>query len=472
MKIIITEKQYKLLSEQRSDFAIDRQSNALLKTTGIRSKDDYNNVNQAIKKASHTDVDPHTLMTILQIGTTFIPFVGPFISAGIGLADAYQYYTEGDKKTAGITAAFSMLPFVGSIVSKIPGVKQLGAKGMALLASKLSKGGKNLTNAEIEIVKSLKANEQLIRKELSTASSTLGGLTENLNKLKPQYIERFGQKTYDDLLEKLLSKKISKEQFLQSLNSSKSASPKSANFVSKFGIKFSQNELDQIHQYTDFVKKLPKQLTRGVLNSIFPTIKVMTKNGPRSVSLKFITSKQAVKWWGKNFKDTYGAALDDEIYFLVDNIKKMSPGDLDQLFYHEFAHIKDPSMVSTKLDKLYNSDAVRYSPEYFSKGYYFHPRELVANTAKILNGLSVNTKRIMNSLGKEQTLKGLDDLINWSKGTKKDFTDEMTKLLGYNDPFVKEHFTNLLKNTDEYRKLVIKVAQQAEYLKSQVKLAL
>ena len=107
-----------------------------------------------------------------------------------------------------------------------------------------------------------------------------------------------------------------------------------------------------------------------------------------------------------------------------------------------------------------------------SKGYYFHPRELVANTAKILNGLSTNTNKIMKSLGKEKTLRGLDDLINWSKGTKKDFTDEMTKLLGYTDPFVKEHFTNLLKNTDEYRKLVTKVAQQAEYLKSQVKLAL
>jgi hypothetical protein len=455
MKIIVTEKQYKIISEQGGL--------GIYGTPGSKSLEQGNK--------SIANLDPHTIATIFAIGTAFIPVVGPFISAGIGIADASLYYKEGDKKTAGLTAVLSMLPFVGSVVSKIPGVKQLGAKGMALLASKLSKGVKNLTNVETEIVKSLKANEQLINKELSAASNTLGGLTESLNKLNPQYIERFGQNNYDDLLSKLLSNKISKKQFLQSLNSSKSASPKSANFVSKFGIKFSQSELDQIHEYTGFVKKLPKQLTGGILNSINPTIKVMTKNGPKSVSLKFITSNKAVKMWGENFRDSYGGALDNEIYFIVDNIKKMSPGDLDQLFYHEFAHIKDPSMVSTKLDKLYNI-AARYSPEYFSKGYYFHPRELVANTAKILNGLSVNTKKIMKSLGKEQTLKGLDDLINWSKGTKKDFTDEMTKLLGYNDPFVKEHFTNLLKNTDEYRKLVTKVAQQAEYLKSQVRLSL
>jgi hypothetical protein len=63
-------------------------------------------------------MDPHTLMSIAQIGTSFIPFVGPFISAGIGLADAKMYYSEGDKKTAGITAALSMIPFVGSLISR------------------------------------------------------------------------------------------------------------------------------------------------------------------------------------------------------------------------------------------------------------------------------------------------------------------------------------------------------------------
>ena len=63
-----------------------------------------------------------------------------------------------------------------------------------------------------------------------------------------------------------------------------------------------------------------------------------------------------------------------------------------QLFYHEFAHIKDPSIpLSPKLDKLYNPDVVRNSKEYFSKVYYFHPREIVANTSKILNGLSTKT---------------------------------------------------------------------------------
>jgi hypothetical protein len=456
MKVIINKNQYNLILEQGGL--------GIYGTPGSKSLEQGNK--------SIANLDPHTLMTILGIGTAFIPVVGPFISAGIGLVEAGMYYNEGDKKTAGITGALSILPFIGLVASKIPGIRQLGAKGMAILAGKLSKGGKNLTKVELEIANALKLNETLIKNELSSAGKTLGELTQSINKLKPEYINRFGRKSYDELLENLLTKKISKQIFLKKMMSSKNASPKLANFVSKFGIKFSKNELSQIHEYTNFVKKLPTKITGGLLNSINPKIRVMTKEGPKSVSLKFISSKRAVKLWGENFKDSYGAAWGDDVYFIVDNVKKMSPGDIDQLFYHEFAHIKDPSFVSTKLDKLYKSDVKRYSPEYFSKGYYFHPRELVANTAKILNGLSTNTNKIMKSLGKEKTLRGLDDLINWSKGTKKDFTDEMTKLLGYTDPFVKEHFTNLLKNTDEYRKLVTKVAQQAEYLKSQVKLAL
>ena len=44
----------------------------------------------------------HTVNTVLQIGSAFIPVIGPFISAGIGLADAKKYYDEGDTKTAGL----------------------------------------------------------------------------------------------------------------------------------------------------------------------------------------------------------------------------------------------------------------------------------------------------------------------------------------------------------------------------------
>jgi hypothetical protein len=416
--------------------------------------------------------DPHTMMTILAIGTAFIPVVGPFISAGIGLADAAMYYNEGDKKTAGIVGALSILPFIGTVIVKIPGVKELGVKGMASLASKLSKGGKNLTKIESEVLNSIKNNESLIKQELTNAGTKLTPLTKQIQTLKPSYIERFGQAEYDKLLGDFISGTKDKNLFIKTLSSTK-ANPKIANFISKFGIKFTQNELKQIHEYTSIIKNLPKVLTKFTLESMNPTVNVITKNGPKTIKLKFITANQAVKTWGEKYRTVFGFAGGNKVVFIVDNIKKMSSGDLDQLFYHEFAHIKDPSNISSKLTNVYKPANERYSKEYFSKGYYFHPRELVANTSKILNGMSVNLKNNIKSLGKDRSLKTLDDLISWAKGTKKDFTEDMIKVLGYDQKFVKEHLDILMeKNSKEYRNLVTKIAQQSDYLKSQVKLAL
>ena len=38
----------------------------------------------------------HNVSVVLEILTAFIPVVGPFISAGVGLMDASQYAKEGD----------------------------------------------------------------------------------------------------------------------------------------------------------------------------------------------------------------------------------------------------------------------------------------------------------------------------------------------------------------------------------------
>ena len=42
----------KILSEQKSDFAMDRQSNSIMNAVGIRSKEDYNTVNSGTNKAA------------------------------------------------------------------------------------------------------------------------------------------------------------------------------------------------------------------------------------------------------------------------------------------------------------------------------------------------------------------------------------------------------------------------------------
>jgi hypothetical protein len=90
------------------------------------------------------------------------------------LANLAQIYAgtslqkEGDTKTAGMVAMFSLLPGVGSIIPKIPGIGQLGAKGMAALAPKLTKGGTQLTKLESEVIQGISDNLSLVQQELNT----------------------------------------------------------------------------------------------------------------------------------------------------------------------------------------------------------------------------------------------------------------------------------------------------------------
>jgi hypothetical protein len=168
MKIIITESQHKFLLEQ----SMVGWSQGL---TPQQSSD-------TVKSWSKGN---HTVNTILQIGTAFIPVVGPFLSAGIGLMDAAQYSQEGDNKTAGLMVMFSLLPGIG----KIPGVKELGTKGLSLLASKIGKGITKFTPLEQNLIAGINANEQLIKIELNnqikqlaqkSLTSKVGGTSKNV----------------------------------------------------------------------------------------------------------------------------------------------------------------------------------------------------------------------------------------------------------------------------------------------------
>lgn len=167
MKILISEEQYLLIKEQRSDYAIDRQSNAIMTGIGLRSKEDYQTVDKFITKAQNQigdQLDTHTKMTILQIATAFIPLVGPFISAGIGLADAAMYYNEGDKKTAGLVGIFAIIPGIGGLASKM-GLGKVSSKVLANIGKKIGKGVK-LTNGEVQITNKITQNRKLLIDEI------------------------------------------------------------------------------------------------------------------------------------------------------------------------------------------------------------------------------------------------------------------------------------------------------------------
>jgi hypothetical protein len=108
--------------------------------------------------------DKHKILTILEIGTAFIPFVGPLISSGIGLYDAKTYYDEGDKKTAGLIAMFSVIPGIGGLASKLE-LTKWSAKALGQIGKKISLG-KKLKSAELEVISKITQHRKLIQSEM------------------------------------------------------------------------------------------------------------------------------------------------------------------------------------------------------------------------------------------------------------------------------------------------------------------
>jgi len=172
MKIIINESQLNRLFLEQDGF--ESRFNRSYSTADGAAK-----ANKEIK--DFYNQYRHQINMIAGIGLSFIPIIGPVIGSAISLVDAKQYYDEGDKKTAGMVSMFSMIPYVGTLITKIPGVKELGVKGMAALASKLGKSQK-LTQAEETIVKSISANQKLVQTEVLKKSQEIA------KKTKPQKI--------------------------------------------------------------------------------------------------------------------------------------------------------------------------------------------------------------------------------------------------------------------------------------------
>lgn len=73
------------------------------------------------------------VLTALQFASAFIPVVGPFIAAGIGLAEAGVAYSQGNKEEAIIGFIFSAIP----LAAEIPGLKNVGQAVMKQIGTKV-----------------------------------------------------------------------------------------------------------------------------------------------------------------------------------------------------------------------------------------------------------------------------------------------------------------------------------------------
>jgi hypothetical protein len=206
MKILVTESQYSNIIE-----SFIQEQDLGLKGKTLAPK--Y----APPKRGITNPEDTHKMNTVLQIATAFIPYAGPFISAGIGAADAKLYWDEGDKTSAVITGVFSLLPFLNFV----PGAKELGSKGMSLLADKLLKGGANLTKAEAEIVNAVKMFTPKIQEELTKMAPKLKNVLKELNLYKGNFVKKFGEAEYNKLLAKFLYDGIDQKTFLNTLKNVK-----------------------------------------------------------------------------------------------------------------------------------------------------------------------------------------------------------------------------------------------------------
>lgn len=197
MKILITESQLnKIILSEQPESVIDRRlgiQDRNMKALGLNPSN-TSDIKKYFEDVYGKSFTGHQVAAMLQIGTAFIPVVGPFISAGIGFLEAKSYWDEGDKNSAVLTAIFSSLPAIGSVVLKIPGVKQLGKKGMSALASKIVKLGEKFkpTKVEQEVIQGIEQNTELIEKEIENVVSkfNLRRTTPKPKKLTWDYARR------------------------------------------------------------------------------------------------------------------------------------------------------------------------------------------------------------------------------------------------------------------------------------------
>lgn len=76
----------------------------------------------------------HQVISTLTFVSAFIPVVGPFLAAGLGTADAALLWSQGKKAEAGLTLAFSIIPFA----SEIPALKNIGSAALENIAGKVT----------------------------------------------------------------------------------------------------------------------------------------------------------------------------------------------------------------------------------------------------------------------------------------------------------------------------------------------
>jgi hypothetical protein len=268
MKIIITESQHKFLFEQFPEpgdkgFETKKPTKIQQKRSDDASEEGgfKNEPTNVSIQGFYNPKDKHTILTILQIGTAFIPYVGPFISSGIGLYDAKTYYDEGDKKTAGLVGLFSIIPSIGGLARKM-GLDKWSAKALSEIAKKIS-FGKKLLPAEIQVANKVVQYRNLITSEIKKIGENTVTKTvlSKSNQIKNLIKKGINVLTPNELPNKFYHGTGSK---LNLNNLNLTSLGKKITNASQEGMYFSENLWDNASHYNEFTNPVYSQGVKSV----------------------------------------------------------------------------------------------------------------------------------------------------------------------------------------------------------------
>lgn len=193
MRYLITERQYRLITEQAPPtLTASNQTSALQPTTNVKSG-----------VYDVPDISMHTVLAIGGIAAAFVPLVGPLLSAGIGLYDAKLYYDEGDTKMAGLVGLFAIIPGIGGLAAKL-GLGKWGAKALGEVGKKIGLGAK-LTAQEVQVANIIAKNKNLIQQEIVKLSAK-AGVKSGVNAAKQNVKKRLVRKAVVNKTGEILGK--------------------------------------------------------------------------------------------------------------------------------------------------------------------------------------------------------------------------------------------------------------------------
>lgn len=144
--------------------------------------------------------DPHNLLTVLEIGTAFIPVIGPFLSAGFGFGNAALYWNEGKKEDAALSTFFAILPGLGTVGAKI--AAKIGKEGLETLSQKIIKQGlrdevlngirnpKWFAENVNKILKDVNPKEITLLKDVANSRKYLEKVTGDMAKTNPNKFKK------------------------------------------------------------------------------------------------------------------------------------------------------------------------------------------------------------------------------------------------------------------------------------------